>query len=467
MDRTLGRIASLSICLIVRDEQAMLPGLLRSLEGLPAQLCALDTGSTDGTVALLRSAGATVAHRAWDDDFAAARNASLQLATGDWVLVLDADERLGERARGAIRSLLSNDAAGAASIVLRSRFEGGDHRDSRLLRLFRREPEVRYHHAIHEDCSESVSAMLARTGRRAVALPDDAVVEHLGYTRDRAAERDKKARDERILRGCLAADPSDRYARFKLLELARFWADAALASEIASPTAALLDAGSLPLHGWPHGGELLVLVARGLHPGDPREASAWLEQRAADADPSAALWLALGELREVNGDDAGARSAFERCLQGRDGTVQRVTVRPLMGLARLDLLASDVPAAAERVAQALVFAPDDPEAQLGRQAVVQSARSYAETLLGTGNPAEAAATLLPALSFAPELGIGVLVCDLLLGRDTDLELDITQEQADAALRHWVEVLRPTPLFQILRAVAPAIAPMFPWLEEAL
>ncbi len=54
----------------------------------------VDTGSTDGTIALAERAGARVLHFAWCDDFAAARNHALAAATREWVLVLDADEVL-------------------------------------------------------------------------------------------------------------------------------------------------------------------------------------------------------------------------------------------------------------------------------------------------------------------------------------------------------------------------------------
>ena len=120
-----------------------------------------------------------------------------------------------------------------------------------------------------------------------------------------------------------------------------------------------------------------------------------------------------------------------------------------------------------RYTEAFGVGKGDPEARLGREAVAQAAAAYAEVYLGGGGVAAARAMLGLALEFSPDLGIGMLVCDLLLGQDTDLELDLTQEQADLALRHWVEVLRPTPLFDLFVALAPAIEPMFPWLGEAI
>jgi len=78
--------------MIVKDGAQMLPGFLSGIQGLWDELVAVDTGSHDASVALLLDVGATVLHQPWADDFAAARNHSLDAASGDWVLVLDADE---------------------------------------------------------------------------------------------------------------------------------------------------------------------------------------------------------------------------------------------------------------------------------------------------------------------------------------------------------------------------------------
>nr|MBC8424084.1 glycosyltransferase family 2 protein [bacterium] len=217
--------AKLSICMIVRDEADMLPGLLDSVAGLWDELCVVDTGSVDGTVELLAAAGARLARQTWRDDFAAARNASLDLAGGDWILILDADERVSPELADEIRDLLDDDAAGAATVRLCDELPHGHRRESRLLRLFRRDPSIRFAHAIHEDPSATVGASLARTGRELRRL--DGALRHLGYVRDVAAARDKRGRDLRLLERCVAANPRDWYSRYKILEQARFWNDRA------------------------------------------------------------------------------------------------------------------------------------------------------------------------------------------------------------------------------------------------
>ena len=86
--------ATLSVCMIVRDEEEMLGESLESVSGVADQLVVVDTGSTDATVEIARSHGAEVHHFQWIDDFAAARNQSIRIATANWILWLDADERV-------------------------------------------------------------------------------------------------------------------------------------------------------------------------------------------------------------------------------------------------------------------------------------------------------------------------------------------------------------------------------------
>ena len=86
----------LSVCLIVRNEEALLENCLKSVSQLADQLVVVDTGSTDKTLEIARSFNAEIYHFKWCDDFAAARNESIKYATGDWILWIDADERLSE-----------------------------------------------------------------------------------------------------------------------------------------------------------------------------------------------------------------------------------------------------------------------------------------------------------------------------------------------------------------------------------
>ncbi len=519
--------ARLSLCMILRDEEALLPRFLEQARGLWDELVAVDTGSTDRTPALLEAAGARLLRHEWGGDFAAARNRSLEAATGDWILVLDPDELVSPAFVASARAVLADPAAGAATVLMRNRLPHGHRRDVRLLRAWRNDPAVRFRHAIHEDASEAVRAALARAGRRTVHL--EGAVEHLGYVRARAAARDKKARDVGILEKLLAANPHDLYSHFKRLEQARFWGDRGLWWRAAGDAVAALRAVPDRLAEAHFGGELVALVADGLHRGAPREAAAFLDVWAARVRPSAAFHLRRGELLELNGRADAARVEFERCraLAGDTPNLQLATVRPLLGLARLALAKGDVAAALASAGEALALAPRDPEALLaavtlhrargGAAGLAAFAAAHAaahgdspELQEAVGEGALLAGDLqaaLPALARAageppagrvavrlavaqlargdllaaraiargiaaevPEAALVELLCDLVEGRDSDLTVDLEPDEVERALRGQVGALAVAALPAVRTALlrgAPAVAGIFPWLPAAL
>jgi hypothetical protein len=112
-------------CLIVQDEQERLPRALQSV-AFCDEIVVVDGGSTDGTVALARAAGARVIESPWPG-FAAQRNRALDAATNDWVLEIDADERVSPQLRASIEGLLAAPDPGVRIAVCaqRHRFLGG------------------------------------------------------------------------------------------------------------------------------------------------------------------------------------------------------------------------------------------------------------------------------------------------------------------------------------------------------
>lgn len=201
----------LSACLIVKDEERFLPDCLRSLVGVVDEIVVVDTGSSDRTVEIARAAGCVLGEFRWCDDFAAARNASLALASGDWILVVDADERLDPATRAALARATA-DAHAIAWLVDVDSVGAGDERvTARIPRLFRRRDDVRFERPIHE----SITASLAAVGAGDLG-PSGVRLEHLGYRPDVLAERDKHARNLALLERAAERDPEDRYLLYKL-----------------------------------------------------------------------------------------------------------------------------------------------------------------------------------------------------------------------------------------------------------
>ncbi|NJC67199.1 glycosyltransferase [Planosporangium flavigriseum] len=107
----------LAAALIVRDEAENLPACFASLNGIVDEIHVLDTGSVDGSAELAADLGATVERWTWTGDFAAARNAAQAGWTAEWVLAIDADERLVVD-QNALRALLSRTDADVLQVEI-------------------------------------------------------------------------------------------------------------------------------------------------------------------------------------------------------------------------------------------------------------------------------------------------------------------------------------------------------------
>ena len=182
----------LSLCLIARNEAENLARCLESARGVADEVVVVDTGSTDDTVTVAERLGARVAHFAWCDDFAAARNEAIRHARGQWILMLDADEALTREARSKLRGLLQDDRFLAFLINIRSPLK--DTRGQAAVinawpRLFRNHSEIRYEGRVHEQLSPSI----ARLGGTVAAT--DLVIDHRGYHQDFTDQQAKQARN--------------------------------------------------------------------------------------------------------------------------------------------------------------------------------------------------------------------------------------------------------------------------------
>lgn len=204
-----------SVCMIARDEEAMLPGCLASLAELSPEIILVDTGSTDRTIEIARRAGARVSQMPWRDDFSAARNASLAQAHGDWILVLDADERLAPGAAAAVRRAIAKAdfdcgmlpmheatrADAPLGEVVRGAARQGE--PNYLPRLLRRTPDLRFEGVVHE----SVVEWLKAHGMRVAFI--EAPLVHLGAAREVRDARRKVERNLMLLERAAAAHPED------------------------------------------------------------------------------------------------------------------------------------------------------------------------------------------------------------------------------------------------------------------
>jgi glycosyltransferase involved in cell wall biosynthesis len=101
---------TLSVILITRNEEANLDDCLASLEGIAQQIVVVDTNSSDRTLEIAKKHGATISQPPDWPGFGPQKNRALDLATGEWVLSLDADERLTPALKSEILTTIHHSA---------------------------------------------------------------------------------------------------------------------------------------------------------------------------------------------------------------------------------------------------------------------------------------------------------------------------------------------------------------------
>lgn len=204
----------ISLCMIVKDEEAMLGRTLAAVADHVDEIIVVDTGSTDRTVEIAAEHGATILHHTWTGDFAAARNVSLEAATGDWILYLDADEVLVDGDGPALRALAGKTWREAFYLVWTN--HTGDEEDGTAvqhngLRMFRNRPQYRFEGRLHEQYAQHLPGFL----KERLELTQ-VRVDHFGYLGVVRDEKAKSARNIELITKQIAEGTSTPFLRFNL-----------------------------------------------------------------------------------------------------------------------------------------------------------------------------------------------------------------------------------------------------------
>ncbi len=170
---------TISLCMIVRNESRLLGPCLNGIKPLVDEIIIVDTGSSDRTSDIGLLFGARVYDFQWCNDFAAARNFCLSKASGQWVLILDADEAIAPRDFETIHRLVAGASEQQAAYAIETRnyshvaniygcrSNAGEYPahetglgwfPSTKVRLFRRSPVIRFSFPVHERVEPSVKA---------------------------------------------------------------------------------------------------------------------------------------------------------------------------------------------------------------------------------------------------------------------------------------------------------------------
>ncbi len=223
--------ASVSLCMIVKDEEGCLARCLASAKPVVHELVVVDTGSSDRTVAIATAFGAKLHRFPWNGNFSDARNHALEQAKGAWVLVLDADEVIASQDYPKIRALLKSSTGKkvAWSVLTRNytpkvhaqgwtanngvypteeRAEGWH--PSWKVRLFPATPAIRFAGEIHEMVEPALQA------ERIPFQKVDFVVHHYGELKDQPGAVQKKQRYYALGKEKLINNPNNKTALIEL-----------------------------------------------------------------------------------------------------------------------------------------------------------------------------------------------------------------------------------------------------------
>ncbi|ACK70411.1 glycosyl transferase family 2 [Gloeothece citriformis PCC 7424] len=201
--------------MIVKNEEASLTQCLESVKDVVDEMIVLDTGSSDKTVEIAQTLGAKVFYFEWSDDFSAARNEALKYVTGDWVLILDADEVLNPKIIPHLRQAISYEKNLVVNLI-RQEIGATQSPYSLVSRLFRTHRELKFTRPYHAIIDDSVIQLLKKEPNWKIVELSDIAIFHYGYQPGVIASLDKTNRAKKAMEQFLGNAPNDPYVCSKL-----------------------------------------------------------------------------------------------------------------------------------------------------------------------------------------------------------------------------------------------------------
>jgi len=201
--------------LIVRDEEALLPDALRSVSFADELIVGIDSRTTDRTEEIARSFGAKIHEFEWQDDFSKARNIGIRKARKDFILIIDADDRITDWGKATIREVLRQprrDVDVYGLLIENRKLDGTLLKVDPLpsVRLFPNHQGIRYHNRVHEVLKGNKPLQIGW-------LRGGMAITHYGYDPNLYKQKGKDARNLGLLEQELFKErPKDRLLAYEL-----------------------------------------------------------------------------------------------------------------------------------------------------------------------------------------------------------------------------------------------------------
>jgi glycosyltransferase involved in cell wall biosynthesis len=199
-------LPTISLCMMVKDEEELLPHCLDSLKNAVDEIIVVDTGSQDGTVELAKGYGAKVYHHPWQNDFSKHRNQSIQYASKEWILIMDADEEFFPEDAVNIKSAIKERDADFLFLKCYDLEKTGKvHGVFNQVRLFRNGLGMQYANQVHNQLQTVGKGAYCKLGFK-----------HYGYDLSPEKMHQKHLRTTSLLQQKIQENPEDPYLHQQL-----------------------------------------------------------------------------------------------------------------------------------------------------------------------------------------------------------------------------------------------------------
>jgi glycosyltransferase involved in cell wall biosynthesis len=202
----------LSAAMIVKNEEEMLAECIESFREAVDEIVIVDTGSTDRTVEIAQQYQVQLYHHKWKDDFSEARNFSISKVTGDWVLIIDADERMERADIPKVRMSKWQDKYNAVCFAVFSSLPGhaggADFGKHYSPRLFKKRDDIYYYGIVHNLLNVPTNIAVSEIR-----------LYHLGYDLDRGKMLKKFNRSITLLQKQVKDQPDDPFVLMNIAQM--------------------------------------------------------------------------------------------------------------------------------------------------------------------------------------------------------------------------------------------------------
>lgn len=206
----------ISLSMIIKNEENNLRDCLNSVYNEVDEIVIVDTGSTDNSIQIAKEYTENIFNFTWNNNFSEARNESLKHCTKNWILYLDADERLITKGIKKILENLNENIGGLKCSVSGNHLQSNGKKEKHIMqypRVFRNDKNIRFTGIVHEQISPSIYQSNFKI------IQSDILISHIGYDCTESEIRSKALRNYELLKTEIEKNPLNSFAFYCLAQV--------------------------------------------------------------------------------------------------------------------------------------------------------------------------------------------------------------------------------------------------------